>query len=364
MEVPVCFPEPAVPDERPGLRLETRAAFLARSTWDRAAQTRAFYNDALAALPLACSQRLCQRLANPAEDTESPTFELIVGRFLQLRGAKELECEPEGGRRRVDWRATFPDGLLYTEAMVPVYNAPRGVAARRHQRLLDVIEPRVPEGWWVIPFRLPPLSGSAPLGPFTRVVDDLLAQLPSAATVDPSDVRRLEGRFPGTEWWGQPEVGIMAATTTSGPGGLGGGAIVASFDDSRLRVANAWRDKRKREQGRSVPPPAVLAMQGGFGGADLEDFEAALFGLDIRGGRRPDGAMVRDQNPPWAGVLAFPTVSPARVVDPVLFVAPTYSSTFPAALERLEVRRLVDGLVEVQDARDRDVMDGMRWAQL
>ena len=361
MEPLLCFPEPAAPDERPMLRHETRAEFLHRSTWSRAVETRAFYNDALAALPERCADQLCRRLASTADDTEAPTFELIVGRFLQLRGASELECEPEGARRRVDWRATFPDAVLHVEAMVPVYNASMGVTVRKHQRLLDVVEARVPEGWWVIAGRLPALSESAPLAPFTRLIDELIAQLPPAHTVSPDDARRLEGRLSGAD---RAEVALIAAPATSGPGGLGGGAIVGGMDDSRLRVAAAWADRRKRSQGRSVPPPAVLAVQGSFGGADLDDFQNALFGLDASLGRPADGVMARDPDPPWAGVLAFPRVSPAAVADPVLFVAPRYDGGFPETLNRLEVRRLADGGVAVQEARDRDVMASMRWAAL
>ena len=94
----------------------------------------------------------------------------------------------------------------------------------------------------------------------------------------------------------------------------------------------------------------------------VEDFEMALFGRDVRTGREPDGVMAVDSNPPWAGVLAFPAVSPASVVDPVLFVAPAYTGPLPASVDRVEVRRLGPNGVAIQEARDTDVMVGMRWA--
>lgn len=244
MQRPPCFPEPTTADPRPGLRREALAQFLARSTWSRAVETRAFYNAALTALPERCGEGLCRRLASTTDDTEAATFELIVGRFLQLRGAEELECEPEAPGRRVDWRATFPDGVLHVEAMVPVYNAMMGVTVRKHQRLLDVVEKRIPEGWWVIAGRLPALSESAPLGPFTRVVEELIGQLPPAHTVRPDDSRRLEGSLPGSHH--DAEVVLIAGPATSGPGGLGGGAVVGYMDDSRLRIAAAWANRRKR----------------------------------------------------------------------------------------------------------------------
>jgi hypothetical protein len=81
-------------------------------------------------------------------------------------------------------------------------------------------------------------------------------------------------------------------------------------------------------------------MAGGFLGADLEDFEMALFGRNVPIGGKPDGAMAVENDPPWAGVLAFPAVSPLGVTDPVLFIAPAYSGPLPEAASHLEVRRL------------------------
>lgn len=350
---PVFFPEPIDPDVRPGLRRETTWEFLHRSTWSRAAEIRAFYNNALAALPPESRKPILGALA--AGRTESALFEIAVGRFLQLRGGLSLEHEPESGGRHVDWRATFPDGVLHVEAMVPVYNAESVEKASRHDRLLDLLEERVPDGWFLLPFHLPVLSGHAPLYPFSKLAQELLAQIPAADSVQPGAMVQLRGRLPE----GRVE---FTALRAKGSGGLGGGAMITHFDNSEKVIREAWANRRKRKQGRSVSPPALLAIAGSFLGADLEDFEMALFGRDVRIGRKPDGAMAVDRNPPWAGVLAFPTVSPASVADPVLFVAPAYTGPLPASVDRLEVRRLeLTGFVS-QDARDTDVMVGMRWA--
>lgn len=354
MTAQAVFAEPTIPDERVMLRRETRWQFLLRSTWDRAAETRAFYNDALAALPVKSRKPITDALR--AGHTEAATFEMVVGRFLQLRGAVGLDHEPEQDGRHVDWRATFADGLLHVEATVPVYNAASKDTASRHERLLEVLEERVPAGWWLMPFHLPALEGHAPLYPFREVAEDLIAQIPPAESVAVGTTIHLNGRLPE----GRVQ---FTALRASGPGGLGGGAMISHFDNSEEVIREAWRDRRKRKQGRSVPPPALLAMPGGFLGADLEAFEMGLFGRDIRRGRRPDGAMAVDRNPPWAGVLAFPQVSPAGAADPVLFVAPGYSGPLPAAVDRLEVRRLAPGGLAVQEAQDRDVLAGMRWAQ-
>ena len=351
---PPFFSEPPVDDPRPGLRRETTWQFMQRSTWSRATEVRAFYNDALAALPPASRKPIMDALK--AGRTESATLEIVVGRFLQFRGATALDHEPETNGRRVDWRATFPDGVLHVEALAPVYNAASGEMARRHDRLLDVLEARVPDGWWLMPFHLPPLEGHAPLRPFKALADELLAQLPPADSVEKGAIVRLRSRLPE----GRVE---FTALRASGAGGLGGAAILTHWDNSEHVIREAWADRRKRKQGRSVPPPALLAIPGGFLGADLESFEMALFGRDVRPGREPDGAMAIDRDPPWAGVLAFPAVGVARVLDPVLLVAPAYTGPLPSAVERLEVRRLTGEGLSRQAARDRDVMAGMRFAE-
>lgn len=348
-----CFPEPEVVDDTHGRRRESLSSFLRRSTWDRAAEMRAFYNDALAALPATCGDRLCQRLR---QDDTAATFEMIVGRFLQLRGASELECEPGEGGRRVDWRAAFPDGTVHVEATVPLYNAGAGTTLRQRARLLDYIDERAPKGWWLWPSRFPKNGESAPLGAYKQLVDELLSQLPPSETTPLEERRELLGRLPE----GQLRIG---AVRTAKDGGLATEGGIAYMDNSELRVKTAWEDKRKRKQGRSVPPPALLAIQGSFGGADLEDFENALFGRDLPLGAVPDGVMVTERNPPWAGVVAFPEVSPAGTRDPVVFLSPWYDSGLPQSMERLEVRTLVNGKLLVREAQDRDVMSTIRWAK-
>jgi hypothetical protein len=355
-----CLPEPDTPDDRPGLRYETLAAFLKRSTWARAVEMRAFYNENLAALPAPCRDRLCRRLAS-AHDSEAATFELVVGRFLELRGASHLECEPGSGARRVDWRATYPDGVLHVEAMVPLYNADARVTVRRNNRLLDAIERRAPAGWWLLPSRLPALSENESLRPFGRLVDGLIAQLPPSELVDPETRVTLVGRLSDS---GRQELRITALRARRARGGLGSGAMAMYRDNSEARVRAAWQDRRKRSQGRSVPAPALLALQGSFGGADLEAFEHGLFGRDVGRGRVPDGVMAVDNDPPWSGVLAFPRVSPAGADDPVLFVSPRYTGPFPDAVARLEVRRLAERGVAIRAARDTDVMARLRWASM
>ena len=147
---PADVPDPADANARfdaacawaAGLRGETTWQFLRRSTWERAAETRAFYNDLLAALPASSRQPLLDALA--AGRTQSALLEMLVGRFLQLRGTLKLEHEPGYQRRKVDWEATYPDGTIHVEAFMPVYNAGSGETA-----------------WYSAPPRKAPSAGSS-----------------------------------------------------------------------------------------------------------------------------------------------------------------------------------------------------------
>lgn len=356
----LCFPEPTATDPTPARRLEPMASWLGRSTWSRAREVRRFYHENLAALPADAAAALCRRLHSARYD--DATFELIVGRFLQLRGATDLVWEPEGsggpGSRRVDWRATFPDGVLHVEAMVPVYNAGAGETMRRRARMLAVIAEAVPPGWWIMPHHLPRLGENVPIRRFRQTVAAVLAKLPDPRTASRDTPVELHAS------WNGEYVELEAFPASPGKaGGLGSEGGVSYVDNSELRVAAAWRNRRKREQGRSAPSPALLAVRGGFTGAEMDDFEMALFGRDVRIGRRPDGVMATDRRPPWAGVLGFPEAGVAVGHDPVLFVSPAYDGELPVAILRLEARRLVDGRLEVQSGTGRDVLAGLNFAR-
>jgi hypothetical protein len=351
---PPIIPEPLVRDDRVGLDGETTWDFMARSTWIRAAETRAFYNASLTALPEASRGPLTNALR--AGLSESPLLEMLTGRLLQLLGATQLEYEPPVGTRHVDWRATFPDGTLHVEAFAPVYNAESGEVAKRQLRLVDELRKRIPPGWWIMPFRLPPLAGHASLGDFRRVADELVEQIPPADQTSRLTKVELVGALP------QGRVHITAFRDD--PGGLASYPMISHVDNSEQVLRASWMDRRKRSQGRAAPAPALLAIPGSFLGADLDDFEMALYGRDVRLGREPDGAMVED-DPPWAGVLAIPTMSPASAEQPVILMAPRYlGPPLPAAMTQLEVRRLVPGGIETAPATVPDAWAGIRWASM
>lgn len=348
------IPEPSVRDDRVGLGGETTWDFMGRSTWVRAAETRAFYNASLGALPESSRGPIVRALR--AGQTESATLEMLVGRLLQLRGATQLDYEPSYGTRHVDWRATFPDGTLHVEAFAPVYNAASGEVAKRQQRLIGEVRNRIPPGWWIIPFHLPALAGHASLRDFRRLADELVAQIPPAEQTARLTKIELEGSL--------PEGRMQFTAFRDDPGGLAAYPMISHVDNSEQVLRASWTGRRKRSQGRASPAPALLAIPGSLLGADLDDFEMALFGRDVRLGRAPDGAMVED-NPPWAGVLAIARTSPASADQPVIFLAPRYQgSPLPAAIADLELRRLVPGGIESTPADVEDAWAGMRWASM
>jgi len=116
---------------------------------------------------------------------------------------------------------------------VPVYNAASGEKASRHDRLLDVLEAQVPNGWFLLPFHLPALAGHAPLSPFRTLTEDLLAQIPPADSVEPGAVVHLRGHLPE----GRVE---LTALRAQGSGGLGGGVMISHFDNSEKVIREAW----------------------------------------------------------------------------------------------------------------------------
>ena len=71
---------------------------------------------------------------------------MIVGRMLQILGAR-IDYEPVGANgRRVDWGATFPDGeRWYVEATSPLYNRDMGDQSVDVAPLLDTIEALTPD---------------------------------------------------------------------------------------------------------------------------------------------------------------------------------------------------------------------------
>ena len=107
------FPEPTIPDDSFSRCQESTYAWLTRSTNDGAVALREFLNRSLNHFPHRVAKSLAKRLEY---DWQAHLFEIQVGRYLQVLGARKLEYEPEGTNgKKVDYRVTFDDGVVSIE---------------------------------------------------------------------------------------------------------------------------------------------------------------------------------------------------------------------------------------------------------
>jgi hypothetical protein len=361
-ETPPCFPEPEVPNvEEPGWGALDVPAWLGSSTLPAAQRAREFLNRSLDALPRDAAANLYRRLRD-----EPPFnrvfFELLVGRFLQVLGAK-VDHQPAGlDGKNVDWRATFPTGqVVYVEATSPDYNRVARRERAHRAALLAIIEAELPPGWWIAPVRLP--RSGLPQRAFRGAIRAMFANLPDGSGFSRANRLRLEaptahGPIAADFWPGNPTKSKIASAL------LGGG-----YDDSSLRVELAAR--HKRGQARAFPGEVVLlAIDAPFDGPDIESFDDALFGhmvvsIDPESlgvtdySFRPDGALARQRDAEYAGVLAFSRVHLFGAGDPILYRHPGYTGSLPEALLSLRQRSL-DGRIirDVPPVRTR-IADGI-----
>jgi len=344
---PIYFPEPTVPDLNWGRYQDSgrELDWLDRSTLTQAIRIREFLNRSLGELPVDAGANLAHRLRHDPPFNRV-FFEMIVGRFLQVLGAT-VEHQPVGvGGVNVDWRATFPGGVVYVEATSPTYNQDAALERRRREALLGVIERQTPAGWWVAPRRLPELGTNEARRGFRRAVRSLFATLPDPAGYSIDNRLTLEAR---TEhgalvlevWPGDPKQSPIAFASMG-----------AHRDDSTIRVSIAA--KAKRHQARGFPgEPVLLAIDGPFGGPDVIDYDVALLGhstmhlgLDLEFERysfTADGALAKQRHAEYAGVLGFTRVGMFGAIDPILIHHPRYEGTLPDELGPLRHRILEAG---------------------
>lgn len=364
---PVYFPEPAIPDRAWGRYGEAarQVDWLHRSTLTQAIRIREFLNRSLGALPVDAAANLAHRLRHDPPFGRV-FFELVVGRFLQVLGA-DVEHQPTGlGGVNVDWRATFRSGeTVLVEATSPVYNLEAYRERLRREALVGVIEDAAPGGWWIHPDELPALGLHDARGAFKRVVRTLLSDLPDPAGYSSENKLRREGSI---------DEGPVVLELWPGRGGRPTGSPIAfvsmgaHVDDSPLRVAVAAR--AKRHQARAFPGEAVLlAIDAPFGGPDVESYDVALFGstvmrLSLEGevagySFRRDGALVRQRQAEYAGVLAFPRVGMFGAIDPIVYHHPRFGGSLPAELVDLRHRFLEDGKIRDVAAQRTGIVDAI-----
>jgi hypothetical protein len=120
---------------------------LKRSTLPLADDCRDFLNRNLSALPEDCSNGIFKHLRREQHHRDG-FFELVVARTLQELGV-DIECEPENpiDRSRIDYSASFPDGMVFVEAVSPVLDRELGAVLKRESPLAQLITDSVPPGW-------------------------------------------------------------------------------------------------------------------------------------------------------------------------------------------------------------------------
>jgi hypothetical protein len=322
---------------------EGQAAWLRRSTLPRAARIRAFLNDAIEHVPGPAAVDLCRRLHRGP--FQSAFFELMVGRYLQLMGAR-LEHEPRGENgARVDWGATFADGsTIYVEATSPSYNKGTARGQTNNGPLLDIIEDETPNGWSVMVHGLPHVGPNDRRSEFRDTVRAMFASVPliaSAVSGEPLELVRSTSK-------GQIKLALLPVRYDDGP--IVAGPAYGFVDDSPLVIARAV--KGKRQQGRAFPGRVIVAVDARFLTHDF-DFDIALFGRSVMHldfdhqvsgySFNPSGELATQSVMEFPGVLAFLDLGVYRGTDPILYVHPQFDgSSLPDAFGELE-RRSFDG---------------------
>ncbi len=349
----VYFPEPALPDGSWQEWDETAVHWLTRSTQPRARAIREFLNVNLSHFPPTDAKGLAQRLN---QDWQAFFFELIVGRYLQVLGA-EVEYEPLGSNgTHVDYRATFPDGIVVSaECVSKRFNQGPQQAIERNGKQARMLAEVGPTGW-IIEFRRFPEANSADeFRPYVENAKRFYSTLPEPTT----DGRHFEFTWQGVG--GQMELEAIPFPTGTMPNHLG--PAVTFIDDSIVRLKSALIDSHKRRQATGAVPPVFLAIDCPLNGPDTEDFDQALFGQtvdhrDIDSGVslgitfNPNGLLVTDKAVPFAGVLAFLRLSIVGAADPVLYLNPYQRWKLPAALASHETRVWTSGIKRTGATRE------------
>ena len=261
-------------------------------------------NHSLAHFPPAAAHHLAAKLRH---DWQAHYFEIVVGRYLQVLGA-DIEYEPLGSNgTHVDFRATFPDGVVSVECVSKRFNQEARETLHRNARLAGLIDQIGPIGWLLDIEFLPAMTPNE-FQPLLDQVAEWFRGLPGP--IEGGERPQLQlGR--GDE---RLELTAIPRPTATKPMHIG--PAVASFSDATERLKSALRNGRKRAQGRGARPPVFLAVDSPWDGPDAEDFDEVLFGrtvqhvdLDTRTtvGFSFDsgGLLVSDPEIPFAGVIAF-----------------------------------------------------------
>ncbi len=356
----VRIPEPSVRDDTWGRRGEQPFEWFARSTLPRAMAGREFLNANLAKLPPPAQASIYQGLR---VRWQSAFFELIVARTLQLLGASVVAEPEQADGRRPDFAARFSEATILIEAVSPIVDADIGERIKKRNPLLDIIEAAAPPGWRILVNELPDIGPTQSKKVLKRSVQRILDVAPPEHG---AGRRKLVHQLPQ----GSLELTLL-------PGDPGDNPIwmepaIATFSDVLERIVHAVDKKRSQVQNAVVP--AVLAINaGGFGRADLDEFDVALLGSFVsvvdRNGAivevrfDPSGAFGppkgQQRHPTFAAALAYPEIGFRPCPDPVLYIHPRFDGQLPAPLLELEQRTYDPGAqsISVTPARRTGILE-------
>lgn len=326
----IWFPELGIFDNTAAAQGESEWSWLNRSTTPSAQAARRFLNDNLAALQMTPDEErnLVSRLK---AHWRSAYFELIVGRTMQALGGTLRFEVPTANGRRPDFLVSFPDGTVTVECISPEYDEDATQQAKHWSRLVDAMEPFVPEGWSVWVKRLPyDIKPSDKIRRFKQVIKDLLA------TVPPPGVDHEPYEIRGT--FDDEPVILYLLPREGGDRPIRGGPAVGQWDRTRERICAAVEGKRS--QVRTSTSPVVLAIEASGISSGWHHFDHALYGYSYK--------RVGDDSPVWepgrftgpsslryAGVLAFLDVGFVAGPEPILYTNPRFDEPLPVAFGAL-----------------------------
>jgi len=355
----VWFEEPATPDPTWCGRRESAIDWLGRSTLPRAVACRRFLNENLASFDSTQQAHLVHALNHR---WASAFFELIVGRTLQLLGAKLSFEEAASTGRRPDFRAVFPDCAITVEAAAPLVNAGVAVFDNNQAPLLDFVESCIPQGWSVGVRQLPDLGPQDSKREFKAAIREML----DLAAPSDDEIHTLWRDTPDgvIELWTISNARIDSDRLLTGTGS-------GFMDDTESRIRHTL--KRKRGQVRGSGDPVVLAIWPNGLASGAESFDHALYGrtsalLGLQGevistGFETDGDFLRPSagRPTYAGVLAFGSVGFHPCDQPVLYKHPRFNGVLPASFDALESKSFDAGgrRVVVEGGSSTDLMTGL-----
>jgi hypothetical protein len=336
------FPRPEKPDPTYARSDEWTVSWLRRSTLPLADDCREFLNRNLSLLPDDCSDGIFNHLRHQQHHRDG-FFELVVARTLQELGA-DIECEPENpiDRSRVDYAATFPEGVVFVEAVSPELDKELGAVLKRESPLTQLIKDNVPPGWAADVKELPKVGPDES----KRQVKALLQRKMnlSPPTRDDEEVE-VRGSFEQGDLrvilFPQSRYGLSADTK------IAVSNLIEYFPNDHAALLGALR--RKYRQLRNLDGTCLVALNMFSTTASRDDLDRALFGTsvtqfdrhmnEVRQYRKSDGLFAGGAGEPTiSGVLAFPEVGFLRCADPVLWVHPRFEGMFPRALNDLETR--------------------------